>query len=227
MLCCLGGKGMNDKTKFWIHKLFWVGIVALIIFLPIIINAFQPELKLIDDEVSGEYYSTLNESCMEAKLTFNRPVDSGYATIKFYDEYDNLLKTVKCYFSCYGESAEDSYIEVDGNVDSYELVSYDFEPAFVGGWMYALLIFVIPFFIVSMFLSYKEYEYNGKKLSVYAGWFNYILRVDGKICDKHCTFIYFTPIKLTTTLDDGTKLEGTISLIKRITLKADDKLLSK
>mgnify|MGYP004655392769 CR=1 FL=1 len=39
------------------------------------------------------------------------------------------------------------------------------------------------------------------------------------------TLLCYTPIKLSTTLEDGIKLEATITLTNRITLNANDKLL--
>ena len=219
---------MNEKTKLWTHRIIWIVIVAFIIFLPILINASKPELELVDDTASSEYLSGLDESSIDMTLTFNRPVNSGYATIKYYDSSDHLLETDREYFTAYGtKTAESFLIYIDGDVDSYEIVSFEFEPTYEAGWMFAFLPFAIIFLIASLLLSYKEYDYNGKKLSVYAGWFHHTLRVNGEKCDEHSTLLYFTPIKLSTTLDDETKLEATITLTNRITLKANDKLLNK
>ena len=87
------------------------------------------------------------------------------------------------------------------------------------------LVFSFVFFGASLFLSYKEYNYFGKQLSVYAGWFHHTLRVNGEVCDEHNTITSWTPIKLSTTLYDGTKIDATITLTNRISLKANDKLL--
>ena len=70
-----------------------------------------------------------------------------------------------------------------------------------------MLIFSFAFFIASLFLSYKEYDYNGIKISVYFGWYHHNLRVNGEVCDEHNTLTSFGPICLSTTLDDSTKLE--------------------
>lgn len=90
---------------------------------------------------------------------------------------------------------------------------------------FVIVAFVI--FIMSFFLSYKEYQYNKKTISVYAGYFHHTLRIDGEKYDEHNTLSSFIPIVLSTTLDDGTKLEAKISLTNRITLKINDKLYEK
>ncbi len=219
---------MNEKAILWIHRLIWIVIVVLLFFIPEIINASQPKLELVDDSANSEYFSSLNESHIEMTLKFNRAVESGYATIRYYDLNDNLLETDKGYFTAYGsDTAKSLFIYIKGNVNSYEIVSYEFEPVFVGGWLYMYLIIAIIFLIVSLLLSYREYDYNGQKLSVYSGWFHHTLKVNGEKCDERRALLHFLPIKLSTTMEDGTKLVATITLTNRITLKADDKLLNK
>ena len=81
--------------------------------------------------------------------------------------------------------------------------------------------------IDALLVVYKEYDYKGKKLSVYAGFYHRTLRIDGEKCDEHNTIVAFSPIYLSTTLEDGTKVEATITLTNRVSLKLNDKLLGK
>ena len=62
-------------------------------------------------------------------------------------------------------------------------------------------------------------------ISVYAGWYQHTLRINGKLCDEHNTLVNFTPIQLSTTTGDGIKIEAMISLTNRISIKANDKLI--
>lgn len=220
---------MEEKTKVLVHRLTWLIITCLIFFIPIIINWAQPELVIVDDEAYIEdYYEYSDTSTIEMYITFNREVSSGYATINFYDASGSLLDTQENYFYTYGDkSVEDTYISVDGKVDSYEIVSYDFKTLFIGSEAYFFLLPAILFLIESLLVSYKEYDYNGKKLSVYAGFYHHTLRVDGEKCDEHNTITTFSPIYLSTTMKDGTVVDATITLTNRISLKVNDKLLSK
>lgn len=224
---------MKDKTKLLIHRLSWITITLMIIFFPFIISAAQPKLKLVKESVSGEYLSSLEMTSIDITLEFNRPIKDGYATIKYYDSNNRLLSTNEEYFSSpYYESktAESFLIYVSGDVDSYEIVSYNFNteaPLSVIILHTLFLPLAIGFLIGSFLLSYKEYSYNDKKISVYAGWFHHTLRINDEKYDELNILIFFAPIKLTTTLDDESKVEATITLLNRIKVKVNDKLLNK
>lgn len=88
-------------------------------------------------------------------------------------------------------------------------------------------IFIPIIFIVSLFLSYKSYRYNGDFIVVYSGWFHHYIKVNGTKMDEHNTLQTFIPILLTCTLDDGTDLEATITLTNRISLKINNQLYTK
>lgn len=98
-------------------------------------------------------------------------------------------------------------------------------------FLYTTLIgslYVIPIlFIASLFLTYKEYEYNGNEIIVYAGWFHHYIKVNGNILDEHNTLISYTAIHLACTLEDGTDLEVTITMTNRISLKINNRLYTK
>lgn len=218
---------MDEKRKVLMHRLIWLAIVLLIIFIPIIVNACQPALEIIDDNgYVDTYYTYSDETSVDIDITFNREVSSGYATVKFYDSSNYLLETKRIYFYGYNDkTVENSYTTVKGKVDKYEIISYEFEPTNDTAYIYIFLLPAIIMLIGALLLSYREYDYNGKKVSVYAGWYHHNIRVNGELCDEHNTIMSWTPIKLSTTLEDGTKLDATISLTNRISLKANNRLL--
>ena len=220
---------MKEKTKVLVHRLTWLIITCLIVFIPIIINCAQPKLSIVDDVAYiDDYYEYLDETSIDMSITFNREVNSGYVTINFYDNLGNLSDTKEIYFYAFGDkTVEDNYIFVKGDVDSYEIVSYEFTTPTIGEWIYYFLLISIPMLIDALLVVYKEYDYKGKKLSVYAGFYHRTLRIDGEKCDEHNTIVAFSPIYLSTTLEDGTKVEATITLTNRVSLKLNDKLLGK
>ena len=215
------------------HRLAWLIVIISLILTLVITKNIKPEL--VDSECYINNYSTsLNESEVEVYLMFNREVDSGYATISFYDSSNNLLETQRCFFFAFNEKvAENNSIYVNGEVDSYKIESFEFGIAFSVGLAFLnyFMLYAIPIaiamFISSLLKGYREYDYNGKIISVYSGWYHHTLRVNGIKYDEHNTLSSFTPIKLSTTLDDGSKLEATISLSGRISLKINDKLVTK
>ena len=80
------------------------------------------------------------------------------------------------------------------------------------------------YFIGTLLLLVKHYRYSDKEITIYAGWFYNYLKIDGEVLDEHNTFVTFTAIVLSCTLDDGTRLQATISLTNRIALKINDRL---
>lgn len=202
----------------------------LIILLPIIIDKVQPELKLISDSGTKDYYVTLNKSYFNITLRFNREVvNTGYVIISFYDNSNQLVDIKKDEFFTGHDSLgfyANGRICVDGNnAYSYKIVDYKFETKF-NSYIYAFLIPVAIMCIKALLLSYREFVYDNKIISVYSGWFHHILKVDGVKKSEHNSILFNNPMILSTILDDGTKLEATISLTNRITLKANDKLVS-
>ena len=85
-------------------------------------------------------------------------------------------------------------------------------------------IFIFTFFIRSLLLSCKVYEYKGKDIIVYAGWFHHYIKVNEKILDEINTIMTYTHISLSCTLDDGTTVAATITLANRISLKINNQL---
>ena len=88
----------------------------------------------------------------------------------------------------------------------------------------ALDVSLLAMFISSLLLSCKIYNYNGNEIIVFAGWYRHYIKINGEKHDEHNTFVSFTPIILTCSLDDGANIKATITLSSRITLKINDRI---
>lgn len=217
-----------EKFKSIFRKIIWIIITICFFVYPNASMNSKPELSLTDSDVYiDEYYSGLNSTTVSVYLTFNREVDSGYAKIRFYDSSNNLLSTESVYLYAYGEKEASGTAYVDGKVATYYLVSYSFEPASPSWHTIYYVIgspIVIMFLIAALLISYREYEYEGVIISVYAGWYHHTLRIDGELYDEHSTLITYSPIYLSTTIEDYT-IEARITLTNRISVKVNDKLI--
>lgn len=219
----------KEKFKSLFYKIFMSVLTFCYIFIPIIIVCSKPPLTLIDYEAYiDDYYSYSNSTSVNVYLTFNREVNSGYAVISFYDGSRNLLKTENRYFYSNGYTEVDSSFYISGKVEYYELISYSFEPV-TPYWIriyYVWSPFVILFLVQGLLTSYKEYNYNDRVISVYAGWYHHTLRIDGELGDEHNTLSRYSAITLSTTLD-GEIIEARITLSNRISVKVNNKLLKR
>lgn len=83
---------------------------------------------------------------------------------------------------------------------------------------------IFLFFIASLLLSCKVYDYNGYEIVVYAGFYHHYIKVNGRKVDEHDTVISFTAILLSCTLNDGTDMQATITMTNRISLKINNQL---
>lgn len=218
---------MKEKNKIIMHRIIWLCITLLFIFIPIISSAVQPDLKIVDESVTSEYNSSYNWTDVDITLTFNREVNSGYVDIAFYDNNGELLTEKNIYMYSSGKTAK-SFLETvyDGEVTSYEIISTDFSTSNnISTICWAFVPFAVIMFISTLLLSYKEYVIDDKIISVYAGFYHHTLRINGEKYDEHNTIMTFTPIRLSTTLENGSKIEVIISLTNRISTKLNDKIL--
>lgn len=92
-----------------------------------------------------------------------------------------------------------------------------------------LVLFISCFFISAMSLSCRAYEYNGNIITVYAGWSNHFIKVNGVKVDEYVSMSMFNygAIDLQTTLSDGSFVMARISPSNKITLKINNVLYSK
>ena len=217
---------MKEKNKIIMHRIIWLCITLLFIFTPIISSAVQPDLKIVDESVT--YSPSGNWTDVDITLTFDREVNNGYVDIAFYDNNGKLLTEKNIYMYSSGKTAKSFLETVYGVVTSYEIISTDFSTSnniVIICWVF--VPFAVIMFISALLLSYKEYVIDDKIISVYAGFYHHTLRINGEKYDEHNTIMTFTPIRLSTTLENGSKIEVIISLTNRISTKLNDKILTK
>ena len=212
---------MNEKKKILIQRIFWLVVLSIFILVPIIVINAVPEPKLLNSECYSNY-SGFSSYC-EMELKFDREVDFGSAKIAFYDTEGNWIETKKVSFYGSGKIT-DGVTTVYGEVDSYEIVSLNFEtPTYNIEIMFYFIPLILVGLLESLFLRYREYNFNGKTIAVYEGMIKHYLKIDDEKFDEHNTFVFFTPIKLSTMFNDN-RIEATISLTNQISLKINDKL---
>lgn len=224
---------LYEKKKILIHRLVTLILLILGIIIPIIIaNIPAKEAELIDDSgYINYYYEDLDSTSCEIEVVFNCTVNSGYITVAFYDSSDKLLLEEERYFYGYDNTLSSTFY-VDGYVDSYEIISYDVSETKKDPYIMIRLFIigdtiVFIFFIASLTYAYKEYEYNGNIILVYAGEYHHYIKVNGIKTDEHNTAVSYTAIPLSCTLDDDTDIKVTITMSNRITLKINNKLYTK
>ena len=222
---------MKEKKFIKINRIIFLVLLLLNIFLPIILTSFQAELELLDSNVYCEYDENTGYSSCEVELIFNKQISSGSVTIYFYDASENLIDSEVAYFFETDKIVVDELTYINGEVDSYELGSLDFN-AELGFLDFAYLFYyfipvTILLFIQSLLLCYRRYEYNEQVIEVYSGYYNHYIKVNNEKYDEHKTLVTFSPIILSCPLGSGEKIQATISLTNRISLKINDKLLQK
>lgn len=217
---------MSEKKRIIFYRIIFLTIILVSFFLPGILTPDESDLELLDSNVIIEdYLNYLDESTVSIELEFNYEIYPGYVTIAYYDQLENLLEIEETYCNSSGKYAESLFTTyIDGAVDYFEIIDYDFDPVNYFTFMYLFLILAIPLFIGSLFLSYKEYFYNGIKISVYAGFFHHTLRINGIKQDEHSAF-FFIVILLSTSLDEETLVEAKITSFNRIVIKVNGKML--
>lgn len=209
---------MNEKKKILRYRIIGLSILLAFILIPTIVIACEPEPKLINSECYENGYN------YEVKLTFNREVDyGGEAEVAFYDINGNLIGIENLYFFESGKVVTGIAFLYE-EVDSYEIVSIDFDNPFnFITIMYYFVPVVLIGFVLTLCVRYKEYDFNGKTISVYAGVNKHYLKIDDEKFDEHNSWLIFSPLKLSTKLGEN-EIIATISLTNNISLKINDKL---
>ena len=219
---------MKEKQFILINRIIFLSLLLLNIFLPIILTSFQTELELVDSNLYCDYDKNTGYSNCEIELIFNKNISSGSVEVYFYDESDNLITSETAYFFETNSVVVDEITYINGNVSSYELdyLNFNAELEFLD-FVYLFYYFIpvtILLFVQSLLLCYREYEHNGQTIEIYAGYYNHYIKVNSEKYDEHKTLVTFSPIVLSCTLESGDKIQSTISLTNRVSLKINDKL---
>lgn len=222
---------LYEQKRIRIHKVIWLILLILGFIIPFIItlNLTKATEVVAKNGYIIEYDESLNKTDCEIIVKFNRKVESGYIKVAFKDDNGNLLDEKENYFYCDNKTMSSSF-SVDGKVDSYEILDIKTEsnPSLLYWIIFIYLdIFIFIFFICSLFLSCKVYEYEGNEIIVYAGWYHHYIKINGVITDEHNTLVSYTAISLSSTMGDGTNIDVKISLTNRISLKINNRLYTK
>ena len=72
---------------------------------------------------------------------------------------------------------------------------------------------------LSFQIKYKEYHYNDKLITIYAGFVRHTFRVDGKLVSKHNQWLTNVDAELSGLVDDKSRLAVRIQPLNLISLK--------
>lgn len=215
------------KNKILTVRLVFLIAGLLLLIIPLIVDACPQEINVVDANCYlNNYYSGLDYTDCDVELQLDKGVEFGYAVVAFYDESNVLIEKQSLHFYENGGKMVTQNVYVGGKVDSFAIENYSFSPFKVASVCIWISIVLLGIFISTLFLSYKEYDYNGIRISVYAGYNKHYLCVDGQKCDEHNTIVFFTPIVLKTVLESRENVEVSISLTNRISTKVNDRLLT-
>ena len=223
---------LKERKKLLAHRLTWLVLLISLVLFVIFFKLPHPNFKIVSDSCSLNYYNEDSDtSSCSMTVTFNQDVDECDITVAFYDRDERLIETKEILFYVYGDTAEESYISVNGYADSYKIVS--FQPTFQTDDLVnylkiylgsALIFLAFVFWICSLIYNYKYYNIFGYDVIVYAGPYHHYIKISGRIYDEHNTLMSWTPITLSTNLGSYT-IQATISLSNRIALKLNNILI--
>lgn len=223
---------LKEQKKLLAHRLICFGILVFLVLFIVFFKLPHPELEIVKTNCNLDYYfESIDSSTCSITVTFNQKIEQCDITIAFYDANKQLLDTETVHSYASGDTTSESYITVNGHVDSYEIISCEAE--FSGDLLLqslkrylgsTLIIFAFAFWICSLLYSYKLYDICNCIVIVYSGPYHHYIKVNGKIYDEHNTIMSWTPIVLSTTLD-GNALQATISLTNRISVKLNNVLI--
>lgn len=186
----------KEKRFIIFQRIFWAVLLLLGALLPTIIEWIKPDLEIVNYECFITDYDEATEysngyTFCEIEIEFNRAVKGCNAEIDFFDVDGNYLGTENIYCYADGKFAYDDYIYIDGCVDSYNLVSWSAD--YSKFWYpYLSLIISVPVFIGALMLRYREIDYEGSTISVYAGFCEQRLTIDGEVVDVESDSCYDT-----------------------------------
>lgn len=227
---------------------FFLPIILIVLLICIYIPDEEPQFPEIEIERDNlhieNYLEYSNKTTCSLEITFNQRVYEGPVTVAFYDINNRQLETViismeTASYSSYDTNMVNSYFDVSGKVASCKIIDYSklqsaepdiYNPydgltgftVMIVLWSFFRCIYIIPIVLSSLFFNCKSYLINGHKVVVYAGRLHHYIKIDGRKFDEKNTFISFSAIKLSASLDENAKIEVYIpSFTKRITLRVN------
>lgn len=227
---------MVEKRRVLTNKLVWAALLMIGIAM-FFITAFVilQSVSVVSDKLTvTEYNEKADFTRFDYEITFDKAVDMGAVTVEIYDDENQLIRTqLRLFFN-----SEDnvrtlvSPTVVQGKIGYCKVVEWSdirvSKTTKYIAWSVLIVIdlIMLAIFIASMFLNSKTYIYDDKEIVVYAGWFNYYIKVDGQLLDKCKAVCRRSAINLSCTLQDGAEINSTISFSKRIALKINGELVN-
>lgn len=214
---------MNIKSQILCCRVVWAVVLLISMVSTIIAILYNPAVNVLSAK------GNISERTCYIDLTFDQHVSNGDIEVAFFDQDGNHVQTQKQEISAYGgKTASVTFLSLSDNVKSYKIQtsSLVFNVS-TNIFLYIFpLIFALSFFMfmVSLFFSYKEFEYQGHTISVYAGLYNHILKVDDQLCDEHKSLVSANAIDLSCTLASGEVVLATIGELNSTTLKINNQL---
>ena len=214
----------EKKTLLILRVIFGVLLLAGII-IPLVLW-FSPEkdIDLIDcdDDGYGYFVATFSEEVVEADIDF-----------VFYDANEMIVERKTVHF---GDKEDEPKTvlraripSVSSSVVAYEATrfSVSYESAY-GIWIYVFIladVILVACVVQSLTMSCKLYDYNGRSILVYAGWFRRYIKVnDIKVAERSTAFTYGA-VNLSCMLDDGAQALATITRMNKIDLRVNNQVL--
>lgn len=162
----------------------------------------------------------------EVDLRFSEEVDGGEVQLAFYDKDGNLLERVTDLVIW--QDFEGVYV-IYGDVASFEVESYWTTklswliiPACI--LLYIAIIFVLPFFLLSLMHKTAKFEYEGREITVYARNSLRYVKVNGRKYYEDNT-VRFGEKHIRVTLADGETVQITCSGVNTISAKIGERAL--
>lgn len=239
---------LYEKKKILTRRYVLLGILLLGIITSVIIagcffiDGPPKKLEIKEDYGSiNDYDESLDKTryyiSILCEQTFNSSANFANAKVAFYDADGNMLEETETTFSG-TEGFLSAELVVNGKVAYHKITDYDIKavknlrrPLFAALLTLALSflgrdMFILGFFIASLFLSYKEYEYNGNKIVVYAGWYHNYIKLNGTKISEQNTLMPFQVITLSCKSNEGDDIQATISMTNKISLKINEQTCS-
>ena len=213
---------VKEKTKVKLFK-----ILSFLLFVGSVIFAvtltFNSSEQIKDYSGNYVYDAGTNKSTCAITLEFYKPVVGDF-TIYLYDSYGRLVYDEEHEITEHTTTYVVNFI-VQGEAKRFEIDDYFFSTSksaevfnTIG---YILCIAASIFMTLSMRMKCNSFYFNGQRIVVYAGIAKCYLKVNGTIYDeqKNAGKMGTT---LFTTLENGDRVQATISRGNRIYLTVND-----
>ena len=243
----------KEKRAIFIHRMIFMSVLIICFILSVAfavsygVSAHEngstlTPTKLLTDSGKVNEFTGNGYTNYTLTLSFNNKEVSGTVTVSFFNSSGVKLETCKKEFYAAEKNATVRFYSIEGVVKSYNIDSLNIEsdpassPTASRGVLKTRILqklfeasikitaVALVLFVMTLLQSCKVYGYKGNVIIVYSGWFRRYISVNGVKLDEHNTVINLMPIYMSAVLYDETRLNVTITLTNRISLKINDTL---